>query len=96
MKNILNVALLKEKKQFTKKFTTFFTLVKLADFYKFSTKFTTDITLLLTTINLPHQSFVNFFFCVYKFKKKKKNSAWFMLINNNFIYDSNKHYISFA
>ena len=37
MKNIVNVALLKEKrkerKQSTKKFTTFFTIVELASFY---------------------------------------------------------------
>ena len=58
MKNIVNVALLKEKrrerKQSTKIFTTFFTIVKLVNFY-FSTRFTMNIILLLTTINLPHQ-----------------------------------------
>ena len=58
MKNIINVALIKEKgkerKQSTKKFITFFTIVKLVNFY-FSTRFTMNIILLLTTINLPHQ-----------------------------------------
>ena len=59
MKNIINVALIKEKgkerNQSTKKFITFFTIVKSVNFYYFSTRFTMNIILLLTTINLPHQ-----------------------------------------
>ena len=59
MKNIINVALIKEKgkerKQSTKKFITFFTIVKLVNFYYFSTRFIMNIILLLTTINLQNQ-----------------------------------------
>ena len=75
MKNIVNVALLKEKrkerKQSTKKFTTFFIIVELANFYQFSTRFTTNI-ILFALLSICHinkcKKFCQFFF----FCKKKK------------------------
>ena len=60
MKYIVNFALLKKEKgkreQYQKKkFTTFFTIIELANFYKFSYRFTINIILLLTIINVLHQ-----------------------------------------
>ena len=62
MKYIVNFALLKKEKgkreqypKKKKKFTTFFTMIELANFYKFSYRFTINIILLLTIINVLHQ-----------------------------------------
>ena len=62
MKYIVNFALLKKKKEKReqykkkkKKFTTFFTIIELANFYRFSYRFTINIILLLIIINVPHQ-----------------------------------------
>ena len=88
MKNILNVALLKEKKQFTKKFTTFFTIVKLANFYFISFQLDSPLTsLFYSLLSIYHikkcKKFCQIFFVFINFKKKKKilgGSCWLIVI----------------